>query len=444
MIKNYFKLAIKVLGRRKFFTFISLFGISFTLTILMVITAFLETELGTQAPLTEKERMLFLPHVSLKRNVMDTIPSVDSTMLDGTVAYDTTYTYSERTESNSTSSPSYPFLDKYMRDLPHVEKYSFYSPDYLYDLFLNSNKLTLSAIKTDAAYWEIFDFEFIEGQPYRNQQVENQEQVVIITTKTRDAYFGENQPAMGKEMILDGKHFTVTGIIKTPNNYRGNVIADAFMPYTTDTKRMLLDNEYRGGFEAVFLTGSERERELLRAELDHKATLIPLPDPENFNILELPAISDLERYAVRVYYQDDPEDSVTILGWVLVILLALFVLLPTLNLVNLNISRILERSSEIGVRKSFGASSRDILFQFIFENIVLTLIGGIIGFAFALLLIYLINDSEVLVHTTLTFNPKVFFWSLLICLLFGILSGLIPAFRMSRLSIINALKQNIR
>jgi len=51
MLSNYIKLAWRVLGRKKFFTFISLFGISFTLGILMVILSFLQGELGTDAPL---------------------------------------------------------------------------------------------------------------------------------------------------------------------------------------------------------------------------------------------------------------------------------------------------------------------------------------------------------------------------------------------------------
>src|SRR5256885_1583041 len=59
----------------------------------------------------------------------------------------------------------------------------------------------------------------------------------------------------------------------------------------------------------------------------------------------------------------------------------LFMALPTLNLVNLNVSRILERASEIGVRKAFGASSRALLGQFLVENVVLTLIGGALGLA---------------------------------------------------------------
>ena len=52
-------------------------------------------------------------------------------------------------------------------------------------------------------------------------------------------------------------------------------------------------------------------------------------------------------------------------------------LLPAINLVNLNVSRILERASEIGVRKAFGASSRTLVGQFVVENVVLTLVGGV-------------------------------------------------------------------
>ena len=441
MLQNYFKLAIKVLGRRKFFTFISLFGISFTLTILMVITSFLDTELGTQAPMTLKDNMIFLPQVKLQRMVPDTIPAVDSTMQNELMVYDTTYTYDEHSVSTSTSSPSYPFLDTYMRDIPFVQKYSFYSPGALYDIFLNSNKLTLSGIHTDERFWDIFDFEFIEGQAYRAQQVNNQEQVAVITTKTRDKYFGENQQALGKEILLDGKQFTITGVVKTPNNYRDYVVSDIYTPSTTAPKEMEYNENYTGGFMAVFLADSKKGREQIRSEIIHKASLIPLQDPKKFNKFTLNPRTDLEQYARRVYYQEDPKDSIFILKWALISLLSLFVLLPTLNLINLNISRIMERSAEIGVRKSFGASSKDILYQFVFENVVLTFIGGVIGFCFALILIRVINQSQVLVNATLTFNYKIFFLSLLTCLLFGILSGVIPAYRMSKLAIVNALKQ---
>jgi putative ABC transport system permease protein len=58
MLKNYFKIAIAVLRRRKFFTFISLFGISFTLTILMVLTAFMDNIINPTYPDMKRDRSL--------------------------------------------------------------------------------------------------------------------------------------------------------------------------------------------------------------------------------------------------------------------------------------------------------------------------------------------------------------------------------------------------
>src|ERR1700735_2246402 len=60
MLKNYFKIAIAVLRRRKFFTFISLFGISFTLTILLVLTAFIDKVVGDDYPDKKRDRSLYI------------------------------------------------------------------------------------------------------------------------------------------------------------------------------------------------------------------------------------------------------------------------------------------------------------------------------------------------------------------------------------------------
>jgi putative ABC transport system permease protein len=76
----------------------------------------------------------------------------------------------------------------------------------------------------------------------------------------------------------------------------------------------------------------------------------------------------------------------------------LFMLLPALNLVNLNSSRIMERSSEIGVRKAFGATSSTLALQFIVENIVLTLLGGALGLILAYGVLQMIEASQVIEH----------------------------------------------
>jgi putative ABC transport system permease protein len=120
--------------------------------------------------------------------------------------------------------------------------------------------------------------------------------------------------------------------------------------------------------------------------------------------------------------------------------MVLFMLLPTINLINLNISRILERASEIGVRKSFGARSSHLITQFMLENIILTCIGGVIGFALALLSMYFISLSGVVPFHSFEINFRVLAAAVSAILFFGILSGVYPAWKMSRMNPINALK----
>ena len=101
---------------------------------------------------------------------------------------------------------------------------------------------------------------------------------------------------------------------------------------------------------------------------------------------------------------------------------------------------IYERSSEIGVRKAFGAHSGSIASQFIIENIFITLLGGILSIFLTLLAMYFINISDIVPNLKLQIYPMSLFYSFLVTLLFGFMSGVIPAWRMSRLKISETLK----
>ena len=120
--------------------------------------------------------------------------------------------------------------------------------------------------------------------------------------------------------------------------------------------------------------------------------------------------------------------------------LAFFLVIPILNLVNLNVTRIFERSSEIGVRKAFGAKTGDLLLQFLFENLIITFIGGVLGVGLTLLLINVLNNAEVFGSSKLSFNFSLLFVSLLITFVFGLLSGFLPAWRISKTPVAGALK----
>jgi putative ABC transport system permease protein len=124
----------------------------------------------------------------------------------------------------------------------------------------------------------------------------------------------------------------------------------------------------------------------------------------------------------------------------LAILVALFVTLPTVNLINVNISRILERASEIGVRKAFGAPTRTLVGQFVVENVVLTLGGAAIGLVLSAVVLRALNQSGFIAHSSFGVNLRVFAYAIVIAVGFGLVSGVYPAWRMARLHPVDALK----
>jgi putative ABC transport system permease protein len=124
----------------------------------------------------------------------------------------------------------------------------------------------------------------------------------------------------------------------------------------------------------------------------------------------------------------------------LIIAMVLFMLLPTINLININVSRIMERASEIGVRKAFGASSWTLVGQFIVENVILTLLGGVIGFALSRFVLQFITESGWFPYAEFHLNHRIFLGGFILAVFFGLLSGVYPAWKMSRLHPVQALK----
>ena len=121
-------------------------------------------------------------------------------------------------------------------------------------------------------------------------------------------------------------------------------------------------------------------------------------------------------------------------------IMILFMVLPAVNLININISRIQERISEIGIRKSFGATSSTLVFQFITENVILTLIGGLLGFLCSVFILEMITDSGVIRYAQFAFDPAVFLYGFLVTLFFALFSGVYPAWKMSRIHPVYALR----
>lgn len=411
MLKNYFKIAIAVLKRRKFFTFISLFGISFTLTMLIVLASFIDNVLSTGYPDTDRPRELFIYRMRLA---------------------------STTNGSNINGGPSFYFFDHYVSKLKTQEKLAIASNTNHTNSYTDKRKLTLRLMYTNDQYWDVLHFSFIEGKPYTKQQLENGEKVAVITEDTRDNYFGKGVSATGKFIETDNIQYRVSGVVKNPPLFNQFANAEMYLPYSL-SKSNLHYPDISGNYNGILLLHSKDDIPKMKEEYNGMVSKVEIPD-KTFNVVTTSADTYLEYFGRNIIDSHSGNDGLIKFFLLTGVFLFLFLLLPTLNLVNINISRIMDRSSEIGVRKAFGASSQTLVYQFIIENLILTFFGGALGLLFSFIVIQIINSTGLLTGVQLVISFNVFFFSLLTCIFFGLLSGVYPAWRMSRLNVVAALK----
>jgi putative ABC transport system permease protein len=264
--------------------------------------------------------------------------------------------------------------------------------------------------------------------------------VAVINDATRQKFF-PGQQAVGRSFEIDARRFTVIGVVEDVPILRFVPFADVWVPNTT-AKTDAYKKGLTGNFMGLFMARSRDEFPAIREEVLSRMTRVQPTDPRMFDrVTAYP--ETLFDTAARVITTGG-DASVARPGrrlWlVLAALATLFMLLPTINLVNLNVSRIMERASEIGVRKAFGASSRVLVGQFLVENVCLALAGGALGLVASAWLLWLLNGSGLILYADLQLNHRIFLYGLGLAVCFGVMSGVYPAWRMSRLHPVQALK----
>ncbi len=411
MLKNYFKIAIAVLKRRKFFTFISLFGISFTLTILIVLTAFINNVTSSNYPETNRERSLYITTLQQK---------------------------SKKYFNQQNGGATFYYLSHYVATLKTPAKVAIFSFFAATNAYVNNKKLVINLKYTNDQYWNVMNYTFIEGKPYSLQQINNGEHVAVISEDTKKNYFGDEGSVVGKYIEADNVKYRVMGVVKNVPITMLISYADLYVPYTV-SKTNYNQRGNMGNYCAVLLAKSKDDIPAIKAEYAHVVSKVK-PDSDAFDTFESGADSYLASFLRSSPLGSESDGAITKLILIAVIFVLLFLMLPTLNLININISRIMERSSEIGVRKAFGASSKTLVGQFIIENIILTSIGCLIGIVLSYIILQIINNSGLIANIHLTIDFTVLFFSIIACLVFGLISGVYPAWRMSKLQIASALK----
>jgi putative ABC transport system permease protein len=408
MLFHAFKTGIKVLLRRKFFTAASLFGISFTLVVLMVATAIFDHLFAPHGPEVNADRSLGIYYMTMRG-----------------------------ADQARRGTPGYKLLDDTARNLPGAERVTFHSVTSEMVAFLGGDRLTLQLKRTDGEFWRVFRFQFLEGGPFSSEDDASARFVAVINESTRRRYFGQAS-ALGKDIDAGGQRFRVVGVV--PDVPLSRIIAaDLWTPIRTAP-----NDAYRtqivGSFFATIVAASRGDFAGIREEFRRRVAELTLPD--GYEHIEANPGTLFEHFASLIL-QDTPNAAAKMVA-IIVVAALLFMLLPTLNLVNLNVSRILERASEIGVRKAFGASSRALLGQFLVENLVLTLVGGALGLALSSIALEIVNHSGAIAYAEFGLNARIFGYAMLLTLFFGVWSGVYPAWKMSRLRPVEALHGGVR
>ncbi|HEX2121791.1 MAG TPA: ABC transporter permease, partial [Thermoanaerobaculia bacterium] len=324
--------------------------------------------------------------------------------------------------------------------LPGIERASAFTNTFSGVVYRGEARIDAQMRRTDANYWKILDFDFLEGRPFTADEEARGASVAVISDDFRERLFGRGG-GVGQTIEIDGQHYTVIGVVPAVSRTRRAGYSDMWVPLTT-AKSSAYRDEFIGEFNAVVLAPDPAARVRIQRELAAIVSRVQPSDPKQFEKVTARLDTPYEAFAHDVLggFRSFRENAPAAMRVVLALLAVAFMTLPALNLVTLNLSRIMERMSEIGVRKAFGAPRRVLIAQFVTENVVLTLIGGLCAFVLAIFAVELVNRSGVIPHADFSMNARVFIYGMLAAAFFGIFSGAYPAWRMSRLNPVDALR----
>ncbi|KPJ65384.1 MAG: hypothetical protein AMJ89_03750 [candidate division Zixibacteria bacterium SM23_73] len=260
--------------------------------------------------------------------------------------------------------------------------------------------------------------------------LKEQKRVVFIGNELKEDLFGQDE-AVGKYIFIDNVPFLVVGVMKKKSqdsSYSGRDAHKAFIPATTFASMY----GYKYVNNIIFKPRDARGVEFVKKRVYQVLGKKYKFDPEDKESLWMWDTSEMEKFLT--YFFLAFRAFLAIIGTFTLIVGGIGVS----NIMNVVVE---ERTKEIGIKMSLGAKKRHILSQFVFETLMITFVGGVVGFMFAFMVVKVFPYFKLEEYMGI---PEISFSTGLIAVgvlgLVGLISGFFPARRAANLNPVQALK----
>ncbi len=418
MIKQHIKQAVQLLKENRLVSCISIIGTALSIAMVMVVVLLFQIQLSGYYPEYNRDRMLYIQGTeATSKNGTDT----NRGGMSAEVVRECFYSLKTPEKVTAIYSENLPI------SLPNKRLFKEYNVKY-----------------TDDGFWSIFNFRFITGKPFEKADFLSGIPKAVITDQTARELFGTTD-VLGKNIVINFINYSITGVVKEVSRAARDSYAEAWIPYTTKDQLMSLQyaDGISGGFNICILAKHSKDFASIRTELKQQTArynegkqLYKVGFAEN-PISRLDIAMGSEGFR-KVDYKDFILETGS---------LVLFMLLvPALNLIGVTQASIQRRKSEVGLRKAFGATYSKLVSQILYENLVITLLGGALGLLFSFGLLNISKDfllqNNTMINSDMLFQPGTFVATLFFVLLMNFLSAGIPALRIAKQPIVEALKGN--
>ena len=335
---------------------------------------------------------------------------------------------------------AYYVVDQMLPGLPHVEQVAGSVP-------LESCQVSATDVKpfkvfpryANGAFWQVFSFRFLEGNPFTQEDVEAKTPVAVLSRSTAKRLFATDKGVAGRHFALNGRDYRVCGVVTDVSNATPDTAGDLWLPLLNAAGISKEPGVWGllGSVHACLLVDDTKNLETVRSEVQDVFRRYSLQDKDyEYDLMDQPDPYWLSTFRQEV---DKTPDTRELAKDFLYILLALL-FIPALNLSGMISSRMDSRIAELGIRKAYGATRRRLLEQVLCENLLLTLLGGLAGLLFSYLIVLTASDwiltlfdkgidTEFPTSVTpeMLFNPAVFGCALAVCVVLNVTSALVPA-----------------